>query len=137
MSDYETMNLMLQQFSLLFTIFTTYATVVFAFLVAGHLIAHKLNRLMVAVLIVLFTLASLQCGMTSARGVGNSFAMIDHIRQAIATGRSSLGWVPVFHANIVALQFTEFAGLGLFVLAYAGALVFFFQQRRAGLKAVA
>jgi hypothetical protein len=136
MSDYETMNVMLQQFSLLFTIFATYATIVFAFLVVGYLVAQRLTRLTVAILIVLFTLATLQCAMTSARGVANSFAIVDHVRQAIAAGRSTLGWIPVFHTNALALRVTEYTGMGLFILTYIGALVFFVQQHRSARQIV-
>ena len=138
MTDFELYYLVLENTSTAFSIFTTYLTIIFAFLVAGHLMGHKISTGMTVVMIALFSLASLICVMVAVRAAEGMAGLAGLISKAIADGQSNLSWMPYGSPNSrVASTMLQTGFLVLLVLAYIGALVFFFQQRRAGLKAAA
>ena len=61
MTDYELLSLGIDMLANLQSLFTNYMTLLFAFLVTSYFVAHKLDRAMVTVVVVLFTaLASSQ-----------------------------------------------------------------------------
>jgi hypothetical protein len=135
MTDYELANLLVIQVQTMFEVLTTYITIVSGFLVVGYLVAHKLNRSMVAVLVVLFSMASLGCavGMRSnVAGVSNTGR---HLGEAIAAGTAHFGWRFSGARSPAIASTMPLMMQSIFVVAYIGALVFFFHQRRAGLKA--
>ena len=136
MTDYELVNLLLTQVQTMFEVLATYITVVSGFLVVGYLVAHKLHRSMVAVLVVLFSMASLACGLNARAMLGGASNTMAHVGEALAAGTSHVGWwfggAPSPAYSIVPLIIQS-----IFVVAYIGALLFFFLQRRAGLKAAA
>ena len=106
-----------------------FVTILFAFLIASFFVAAKLNKPMTAVVIIVFTLAALQQGLNVFLQIGDENALVPEI-----LSRDSLQWhgtnrigenaVPIF--NVIYFV-TIFFG-------YIGTLIFFFHQRRQGLK---
>ena len=57
MSDYELVSLFNEHITIVFTVFMGHCSLIFAFLIASFLVAHRLRTSMVAVVILLFTFA--------------------------------------------------------------------------------
>ena len=137
MTDYELVNMVLTQVQTMFEVLATYITIVSGFLAVGYLVAHKLNRSMVAVLVVLFSMTSLACGSMARNSIMGSNATMAHIAQAIAAGTSHLGWWLAAGNGPVVASIQPITIQAIFVVAYIGTLLFFFVQRRAAQKAAA
>lgn len=130
MSDYEKLDSFASVFNGVQLLFTSYVSILFAFLVASWLIAHKLNTVLAVLCLGLFTLVSLYFVSLTYFVSQNLIALIELIQAEVATGQSTLGWVGFTRTDeppplIGVLILTE-------ILAYAGTLVFFFYQRKTG-----
>ena len=73
MSDYELIDLFFQDISGLQTVVMNFVAVLFAFLIAGYLIADKLDSSIVFIVVMLFTLVTLQQTLITI-GLGHDFA---------------------------------------------------------------
>lgn len=134
MTDYEMAYLFNDNINILITLLMSFSSVVFAFLVAGNIVAHKLKSSMVLLVIALFTIASSILIFLMNR-FGNQFANIATLmREAVENGSSSLGWHPITYEPAVLPLFLMVTFQTLMILLYIGALIFFFHQRREGLK---
>ena len=131
MSDYESLALVYSQISIILTELTIFISIVFSFLVVGYLVAHKLTRSMAAVLVTLFTMVVILSTAIFLRTSTGLLAFVAHLREAVAAGTSGLGWHPLMTSSGGSLTTLNYLTPSLFVLTYIGALVFFFQQRRA------
>ena len=136
MTGYELVYLLGDQTSLLFTIFATYTTIIFAFVGAGYLFASKLTRGMASILVILYSSAAAFCCLIEYRLVVMLGAVFEHMRPKAAGGTSGLDWFPFWVFDDTQWSVPPLL-FGAFVLAYLGGLVFFFHQRRVGLKAAA
>ncbi len=133
MSDYELADLFMGYTGALQSSFMNFVAVLFAFLIAGHLVAGKLQSGMVAIVVGPFTILTLQQSIT-VLGYGHDVAgLADQIWTQAAENPTSLGWhgtaTPVLSSLVPILQFSAIV-VGM--LSYIGALVFFFNQRRVG-----
>ena len=130
MSDYEYLDIFATTFNSVQQLFVNYVSILFAFLVASWLIAHKLSKVLVVLSIGLFTLVTLYYITMTYFVAQNLITMISLIRQQVESGQSTLGWVGFTQVSNVlpllpVLIFTK-------LLAYIGTLLFFFYQRKAG-----
>jgi hypothetical protein len=135
MTDYEMYYLIIESASVAFTVFATYLTIIFAFLVVGYLVSHKLHASMVAIVVFLFSLASLLCTLVVVRASEGMIGLTSQVGRAIREGHSGLTWTPYGDPNSAIVNTVLTTGIPtLFFLAYAGALIFFFHQRKTGLR---
>ncbi|MFT5134606.1 MAG: hypothetical protein ACI9SC_003086 [Gammaproteobacteria bacterium] len=73
----------------------SYVSIVFAFLVAGNMVAHKLKSNMVSLVVVLFTIASSILIFLMNR-YGSQFSNTAKLmRETVEDGRLSLEWHPI------------------------------------------
>ena len=135
MTDFEIANLFTEYFALMQSQIINYASVLFAFLLAGYLIASKLQRVMATVIVVIFSAFAIDSLMTTW------FLGIDVVelqllmRELVASGSQEL----TFHAAArdgfnVNLYMITVVRVSTGVLAYFGAIWFFFYQRRLGVE---
>ena len=130
MSDYEFMDIFATTFNSVQQLFVNYVSILFAFLVASWLIAHKLSKVLVVLSISLFTLVTLYYISMTYFVAQNLLTMVELIKDRVVTGQSSLGWVGFTRVDDVppllpVLTITELSS-------YVATLIFFFYQRRTG-----
>ena len=130
MTDYEMFSGLTESINTLWTIFTAYVSIVFAFLVASYLVAKKLASQMVSLVVALYTLVALWALFGLNRTSLTITALTAEIKRAVLESESSLGWHPavatpdvVFVALPAAISFVA-------IIAYVGSIVFFFHQRK-------
>ena len=134
MTDYETVSLFLATLETLQSAFTNYVAVLSGFLIAGYLIADKLESRMVVIVITLFTLVVLQQGNTLT-GLGyDAASLLGEISAQASEASSSLGW----HGGATELGsgigriILRFSAIAVLIISYVGGLILFFHQRRVG-----
>jgi hypothetical protein len=134
MTDYEMVSLFVETLEALQSAFTNYVAVLSGFLIAGYLIADKLEARMVGIVVTLFTLVVLQQG-NIVVGLGHdSASLLGEISAQASDASSNLGW----HGGATELGsgigrvILQFSALAVLILSYVGALFFFFHQRRVG-----
>lgn len=130
LTDYELISAFADAWSVVWLIFATYLTVTFAFLVAGYLVSHSLKPAMVTLIVGLYSLVSLWCTFGINRWVTTAVSMTREVQRAVAEDSSTLGWTtmattPEFVTAVIPIML-----LVICVSAYAGAVIFFFHQRR-------
>ena len=130
MTDYELFIAFTEVWSVIWLIFATYLTVTFAFLVAGHLVSHSLKPAMVTIIVGLYSLVSLWCTFGINRWVTTAMAMIREVQRAVAEDQSTLSWTSMATTPEFVTGATPIVLLIITVGAYAGAMIFFFHQRR-------
>jgi len=95
MTDYELLTILVEFINIVWTIFATYVSIVFAFIVASHLVAKKLTPRVVSLVITLYTLVALW----SVWGISmNAFAISatgGELKRRSVEDSSSLGWLPI------------------------------------------
>ncbi len=130
MTDYELLDLFIQNADSLQSAFMNYIAVLFAFLIAGYLAAATL----VFVVVALFTLVTLQQALYTW-GYGNDLAgFAGQIIARAAENPSALGWHGTASLMGVAISnpVASSSGSVVIILSYIGALVLFFHQRHVG-----
>lgn len=133
MTDYEIAELFTAYFALMQTQIINFATVLFAFLLAGYLIAAKLQRIMAAVIVVIFSAFAFDALMTTW------FLAIDVVelqllmRERVANGSQELAFHAAARDDFTMNLYTVTAIRVITgVLAYLASIWFFFYQRRLG-----
>jgi hypothetical protein len=129
MSDFEMIMVFNEAFDFLLTTFTTFLSIVFAFLVASTLLAGRLTRTLAGIAVGLFSVASLFFIALTRSVAGDVGSAAGQIKLAVAAGRSSLGWVG-FVARDAPIGSALQVVTVLMALTFVAALVFFFHQRR-------
>ena len=111
-------------------IFTTYVSVLFAFLVAGYLVSSKLGSKMAVLVTSIYTLVALWAIFGINTNLRSVSAAVIEIKRVVRDGDSSLSWLPIMsmpdYLNSVVPILVTF----ITVAAYTGSIVFFFYQRR-------
>jgi hypothetical protein len=129
MSDFEMVMLFNETMNFLLYGFTTFLSIIFAFLVASMLLAGKLTRTLAGIAVGLFSLASVLF-ISQAFAVATNVGLIaEQIKISVAEDRSSLGWVSFGQLDAPMGTIMRFVAV-LMMLAFVAALVFFFHQRR-------
>ena len=132
MSDYELVYLFMGYTDALQSAFMNFVAVLFAFLLAGHLVANKLESGMVFIVVGLFTILALQQSIT-VLGLGHDVAgLAGQIGLHAAEDPTGLGWHGTAGPKGSLMPIMEFSAAVVIMLSYIGALVFFFHQRRVG-----
>ena len=133
MTDYELVYLFVEIVKAHETSFMKYVAVLFSFLLAGYLVADKLESKMVFIIVGLFTLVALQM-LSNIFGFGTDVASLGvEIQSRASDGATGLDWhgaaAPWGVITISVARITSIAVVGL---SYIGALIFFFHQRHVG-----
>ena len=135
MTDYEMASLFVENLEALQSVFTNYVAVLSGFLIAGYLIADKLESRMVVIVITLFTLVMLQQG-NLVVGLGHdSASLLGQISLQASEASSNLGWhggATELGSGIIGRGILRFSALAVLIFSYIGGLIFFFHQRRVG-----
>jgi len=133
MSDLELALLFREYYGVLQTQYINYISVLFAFIVAGYLVASKLRPAMVIVVVVLFSAFAVD-SIIVMNFLNSDVSELQRLAQGrLADGHTDLSWFtgakvtqgPVLHLFAVLRHITVIGG-------YVGALIFFFHQRHAG-----
>lgn len=129
MSDFEMIMVFNETFDFMLSSFTTFVSIVFAFLVASTFLAGKLTRTLAGIAIGLFSIASVFF-IAMTRGVAHDLGgAAEQIKTAVTEGRSTLAWLGFVESDapVGGLEIVVPALMGL---TFVAALVFFFHQRR-------
>jgi len=130
MTDYEMMSLAIEIINTLWAIFAIYVSIVFAFLVAGYLVASQLAPKIVSIVITLYSLVALWSLWGLNRTAATAMALIAEIQRAVEQDGSSLGWYPGVSIPEPVLVGIPLLVTAVAVLAYIGSIAFFFHQRK-------
>ncbi len=131
MTDYELLTIFIEFVNTTWTIFATYVSIVFAFIIASHLVASQLTSRVVSLVITLYTLVAVWSVWGISMNAISISATVGEMKRRLLEGGSSLGWLrivetPDFMRSIIPFLITLLA-----LVVYVGSIVFFFYQRRA------
>ena len=135
MSDYELIDLLYQNISVLQTVIMNFVAVLFAFLIAGYLVADKLGSRIVLIIVALFTIVALQQALATI-GVAHDFVgLIGLLADRASQDSSNLGW----HSSTLSIKgvgqpVLHYGPTIVIIFSYIGGLIFFFHQRHLGSK---
>lgn len=130
MNDYEILSMTEEFVNTTWTIFATYVSIVFAFLVASYLVAAKLVARIVWIVIALYTLVALWAVWGLNRTSVSLVAAMAEIKRMVQESDSSLGWWPPASTPDLVLSLIPTVITAIAVFAYAGSVIFFFHQRK-------
>ncbi len=103
-------------------LFTSFVSIVFAFLVAGTLAAEKLTRFLSGLVVALYSLTSLSfVVLTTIAGTQMSPLLFEIAAAQGAPTPDSTNWLTSTMVTLVSL---------IMILTYLGSLIFFLHQRR-------
>ncbi len=132
MSPYEVIYLMNEFEMMTINILLGYASILFAFLVAGFLIANQLSRFMVVILVLLYTMFSYGValgGITKLHDLAALAALAALAQETLAT--AELFQLPMTEewAERAYHRASAFATV-MYAVSYLGSLIFFFAMRK-------
>jgi len=130
MSDYELISLLMASVDALWLVFSTFVSIVFAFLVVSYLVASKLRRSLAAIVIALYTLVALWAGWAMSRGSASVSAIVGEINLHVQGGTSSLGWHPAANTPDLVIRAIPIVITLIAFLSYVGSMFFFYIQRK-------
>jgi hypothetical protein len=137
MTDYELVYLFGEMGMVITSIFSTYASILFAFLAASFLAARQLSLGMSVVVIGIFTTYSAITIFEVNRGMTNLNNLAVRIKEAAQVDGSDLAW----HAITSSPGYILGAGGWLFTMmlaaSFGGAIYFFFACRRGEFRTIA
>jgi hypothetical protein len=117
MTEYEILDIYNNTFNAWIMLFTSYISIVFAFLVAATLAVDKLNRVLSGIAVTLFSLTSVFfIGLASVLGIRVVEQLVD-VRALAGGGSAVSGLVLAVLASAI------------MILTYLGSVFFFFYQR--------
>ena len=128
MTEYEAYDTIMSQASVTYDLMFGYFSLVFAFLVMSHLAANKLSNKLVAVVIGLYTMASLVIVLNFYALNIDLDNLYSHMLEQKQAGTYDLSWFgenPIWVPKALTLL-QVLLGLG----GYFGSLFFFFSSRR-------
>jgi len=130
MTDYELLTIFIEFVNTVWMIFATFVSVVFAFIVASHLVASQLTSRVVSLVITLYTLVAVWSMWGIRQNAIAISATTGEMDRRVLEDNSSLGWLPILEMpDFMRSIIPELITLLTFVV-YAGSIVFFFYQRR-------
>jgi hypothetical protein len=127
MSEYELISLFNEFFNTAFARLNDFLLGLFAMLVAGYFAAARLSRAMVVVVAVLYTLFALATIVPALAATYRFVLTAEQIRTVATTPGSGLG---ALVGILPSSGFVMPTMTALLLIAYAGAMVFFFQARK-------
>ena len=130
MTDYELMSLFGEYVGQQQVVYMNFVTIIFAYIIASYLVADKLSGPMAAIITILFTVVAFQMGTTSFFLLQDQFGLVPEM----AT-RSALQFHGAVQGGQTLINMYTILNIITQIIAYVGALIFFFHQRRIGLQA--
>ena len=133
MSDYELIDLLFSDVIGIQTTVMNFVTVLSAFLVVGYLVADKLDKTIVIIIVALFTLVTFYQTLATI-GLGHDFeGLIGVLGERADRDPSALGWQSAtMSIREFGLPIMRFTPTFVVVFGYIGGLIFFFRQRHLG-----
>ena len=129
MTDYEIVSALTDSLTLLWTIFATYVSIVFAFLVASYLVARKLASGIVWLVLTLYTVVSVWAVFGLSRTSSTVIGLASEIKRMALEPGSTLGWHTAVSTPDVLFSVIVTVNGSVGLIAYVGSIVFFFHQR--------
>ena len=126
MTDYEILSLFNEMASNTQAVFMNYVTILFAFLIASFFIADRLSRAMTVIVLVVFTVAAFQEGAALMFHWSDQQGIMSYI-----AARDDLSWHGAQSGGPLMGSVFDFTNMFAVVAGYVGALIFFFEKRRA------
>ena len=130
MSDFELLSAFMAAVETLWLIFSTFVSVVFAFLVVSYLVASKLQKSLAATIISLYTLVALWSVWALSRGSASVTAIGGEMKARVQDGTSSLGWHPAVNTPDLIFAAIPMLISSIALLTYVGSIFFFYVQRK-------
>lgn len=130
MSDYELISVFITSVDALWVVFSTFVTVVFAFLVVSYLVASKLRRSLAAIVMALYTLVALWAAWAMSRGSASVTAIAAEMKLRVQDGTSSLDWHPAANTPDFLISAIPIVITLIALLTYVGSVFFFYIQRK-------
>ena len=130
MTDYELLTVTIEFINIVWAIFATYVSIVFAFIVASHLVAKKLTPRVVSLVITLYTLVAVWAVWGISMNAFAISATSGELKRRLVEDGSSLGWLPLLEMSDSVRSTVPFLITLLVVVVYVGSIIFFFYQRQ-------
>ena len=130
MSDFELISTFMAAVETLWLIFSTFVSVVFAFLVVSYLVAGKLQKSLAATIIGLYSLVALWSVWALNRGSASVSAVGGQMKARVQDGTSTLGWHPAASTPDLVITAIPILITVIALLSYVGSIYFFYAQRK-------
>lgn len=130
MTDSELLSAFMVAVETLWLIFSTYVSIVFAFLVVSYLVANRLQRSLAAISVALYTLVALWSAWALSRSSMSVTAVAAEMKARAQDGTSSIDWHPAANTPDVLISAIPLLITLIAVLAYIGSVFFFYIQRK-------
>ena len=130
MTDYELLSIFIEFTNTVWTIFATYVSIVFAFIIAAYLVSSRLTPNVVALVLSLYSLVSFWSIWAISQNAYAIAASVGEMKRVVQESDSSLGWVPQTAISDFMLPTLPIVITSLAFVVYVGSIVFFFYQRR-------
>ncbi len=131
MTDYELLTIFIEFVNTTWIIFATYVSIVFAFIVASHLVASQLTSRVVSLVITLYTLVAVWSVWGISMNAVSISATAGEMKRRLLEDNSSLGWLRLIEMPDVMRSIIPSLITLLALVVYVESIVFFFSQRRA------
>lgn len=130
MTDSELLSAFMAAVETLWLIFSTYVSIVFAFLVVSYLVANKLQTSLAAIVVALYTLVALWSSWALSRGSMSVTAVASQMKARAGDGTSAIGWHPAANTPDILMSAIPPLITLIAVLTYIGSIFFFYIQRK-------
>ncbi|MGK0257049.1 MAG: hypothetical protein ACI96M_000477 [Candidatus Azotimanducaceae bacterium] len=130
MTDHELITIFIEFVNTTWTIFGTFVSIVFAFIVASYLAASRLTSKVVLLVITLYTLVAAWSVWGISMNANSISATVGEMKRRLLEESSSLGWLPILGLPDYMLPVIPILITCLASVVYIGSIVFFFYQRR-------
>lgn len=108
-----------------------YTTLLFGFLIASYLVSAKLDKVMVVIVLSLYSVMAIRYSFLFINTTDDVIAMAGELRQLAASPESVISWLEIGPVHIV------FYGVFVvMILSYVASLIFFFRTRKTPRNAV-
>lgn len=129
MSDFEKALLFSEFLNTANFVFSNYMAMIFAMLTASYFLAHKMNRWIVVLFLVLYSIAALMTGSGVIFAFSDFASLGTHIHATSQGAESDLSWLgPTGPGGATMLHLPMMISI-MVVIAYLGSLGFFFVVR--------
>lgn len=130
MTEHELITIFIEFVNTTWTIFGTYVSIVFAFIVASYLAAGRLSSIVVWLVITLYTLVAAWSVWGISMNATAISATVGEMKRRSLDESSSLDWLPILGLPDYMLPVIPILITSLAAVVYIGSIVFFFYQRR-------
>jgi hypothetical protein len=129
-TDFEMVSVFTDLVSTLWTVFATYVSIIFAFLVVSYLASRTLQPVIVAIIVSLYTLVAAWAIWALNRSATLLVAVAGEMKRNVADGSSALDWHPAAQSPDFLIAVVPALVTIIALLAYFGSLFFFYYERK-------